>query len=233
MTPTSTVYRLHAPEPILVPAKGDAFDFRLRVMYVWTAEHMTYPELQARAQYHLPWAGGVLWEQAIDLARQFEPHRAHDLEKALNERLAARRWFPSDKLPRLTVRAWVSPDERVRELLQPYWTERLGLECQHELQKLRAAHAVELTRLWRAALESLEDVPVMAYAAQLTNEQFAEVFGRYVAERRGTVPELVDLLREAVRGHNDLGLGPSEYTQAWDLALRTYQQRHGLAPGAN
>ena len=49
-------------------------------------------------------------------------------------------------------------------------------------------------------LQSLEDDPVTAHAARLTGEQFAEVFRRYVQERRETVPDLVELLREAVRG---------------------------------
>ncbi|MEV0004828.1 hypothetical protein AB0H28_21450 [Micromonospora sp. NPDC050980] len=229
-TPPVTVsFRQEVPQPVLAPAKGDAFDFRLHPVFVWTAQHMTSEHLRLRAEGYLPWAGGILREEAVGLSRQHEPHRSHELEQALNARLTGRRWPREGTTPFFTVQVRVSPDERVRERLRPYWEDRIRLECDHELQKIRARQADELTRRWCEVLQNLEDDPVTAHAARLTGEQFAEVFRRYVAERRETVPELVELLREAVRGHNDLNMGPSEYTQAWDTALRTYEQQHGLA----
>ncbi|WP_434743755.1 hypothetical protein [Micromonospora sp. SH-82] len=189
---------------------------------------MSVDQLQVRARLHLPWAGSIVQEQATDLACGHDPHHAQDLERALNDHLAGRRWPHSDALLGFTALVRVSPDERIRERLRPYWEERIELEYKHELQKIRVEQANELTRCWSAVFRGLEDLPVTAHAAWLTSEDFAEVFGRYLTERRGTVPELVSLLREAVRGHNDLGLGPSEYTQAWDAALRSYEERHGL-----
>ncbi|RGC66031.1 hypothetical protein C5N14_26040 [Micromonospora sp. MW-13] len=228
LTPPTVSFRQDVPQPILVPAKGDAFDFRLHVVYLWRAQHMTFEELRFRAERYLGWAGGIVRERAVDLAREHEPHRSHELERALNNRLVGQRWPRDESLPHFGVQVRVSPDERVRERLRPYWEERIKLECDHELQKIRARQADDLTRRWCAVLQALEDDPVTAHAARLTGEQFAEVFRRYVEERRGTVPELVTLLREAVRGHNDLGLGPSEYTQAWDAALRSYERQHGF-----
>ncbi|MGY4912894.1 hypothetical protein [Micromonospora aurantiaca (nom. illeg.)] len=226
--PVAVSFRQEVPQPLLVPAKGDAFDFRLYAVYVWTAHRMTFEELRFRAEGYLTWACGILREQAVDLARRHEPHRSHELEQALNAHLSGQRWPRQGTTPSFTAQVRVSPDERVRERLRPYWEDRIKLECDHELQKVRARQADDLTRRWCAVLQNLEGDPVTMHAARLTGEQFAEVFRRYVAERRETVPELVELLREAVRGHNDLNMGPSEYTQAWDAALRTYELQHGL-----
>ncbi|MFY1599427.1 hypothetical protein [Micromonospora sp. WMMD737] len=231
--PDTVTFRHDVPQPILVPARGDAFDFRLHAVYNWTAQNMPYEALRLRAERYLAWAGGIVRERAVDLARQYEPHRSHDLERALNDRLAGQRWPREGSQPYFWVQVRVSPDERVRERLRPYWEQRIKLECDHELEKIRAQQADELTRRWCAVLQSLEDDPVTAHAARLTGEQFAEVFRRYVEERRGTVPDLVQLLREAVRGHGDLGMGPSEYTEAWDAAIRTYERRHGLSERTN
>ncbi|MFF0722973.1 hypothetical protein [Verrucosispora sp. NA02020] len=232
--PVRVTFRQDVPRPMLVPAKGDAFDFCLYVAYLWTASNMPFEELQMRAEGLLPWARSIVRERVIDLAREYEPHRAHDLERALNNVLMHQRW-PQEQgqLPQFGVRIRVSPEDRVRERLRPYWEERIRLECDHELQKIRARQADELTRRWGTVLRDLEDDPVTAHAAALAGEQFADIFRRYVEERRGSVPDLVRLLREAVKGHSDLALGPSEYTQAWDLALRTYERQHGLSEQVN
>ncbi|WP_431882238.1 hypothetical protein [Micromonospora gifhornensis] len=226
--PTRVTFRQDVPQPLLVPAKGDAFDFNLHVVYLWTATNMSFDGLRLRAEALLPWAMGIVRERAVDLAREHEPHRSHDLERALNDLLMHQRWPQEAHLPQFTVRLRVSPDERVREWLRPYWEQRIALECEHELEKIRTRQADDLTRRWAAVLQNLQDEPVTAYAARLTGAEFAEVFQRYVTERRDIVPKLVELLREAVKGHGDLGLGPSEYTQAWDIALRTYERQQGL-----
>ncbi|GIJ79347.1 hypothetical protein SAMN05443287_101915 [Micromonospora phaseoli] len=231
--PVRVTFRQDVPQPLLVPAKGDAFDFSLHTVYLWTAPNMSFEDLRLRAEALLPWAGGIVRERAVDLAREHEPHRAYDLERALNNLLMHQRWPQDANLPQFGVHLRVRPDERVRERLRPYWEERIKLECDHELHKIRARQADDLTRQWGAVLRSLEDDPVTAHAARLAGERFAEIFHRYVEERRESVPDLVNLLREAVKGHGDLGLGPSEYTQAWDVALRTYERQHGLTERIN
>ena len=75
---------------------------------------MTYEELRLRAERHLAWAGGIVRDRAVDLARQYEPHRSHDLERALNDRLAGQRWPREGSQPYFWVQVRVSPDERVR-----------------------------------------------------------------------------------------------------------------------
>ncbi|MDG4830497.1 hypothetical protein O7627_14440 [Solwaraspora sp. WMMD1047] len=77
-------------------------------------------------------------------------------------------------------------------------------------------------------LRGLEQDPETSYAARLTGKRFAQVFGEYVRDRQRVVPDLVTLLQSALKGHGELGMGPSEYTEAWDVALRTYQRQHGM-----
>lgn len=221
--------RQEAPEPVLVPARGEAFDFRIHPSYTWTAKDMPYEEFRQRVEGYLGWASGVVRDQSADLARRHDPHRSHQLERVLNDHFAGEFWPRSGDGPRFTVQVRVLPDQRIRDRLRPYWEERISLECAHELATLRTRQAEQLTNSWREVLRSLDGDPVTRHAARLTEKQFAQVFGEYADELRRATPELVTLLREAVKGHHDLGLGPSEYTEAWDAAIRTHERQHGLA----
>ena len=102
VAPVTVSYRQEAPQPVLVPARGDAFDFRLNPVFVWTAQHMTSEYLRLRAGSYLTWAGGILREEAVGLSRQHEPHRSHELEQALNTRLTGRRWPREGAAPSFT-----------------------------------------------------------------------------------------------------------------------------------
>lgn len=219
--------RRDLPELILVPSRGDAFDFQVQAALTWTAHQMSQPEFALRVDKRVPWAAAIVREEAARAAREYLPHQAHHLEVALNHRFAELTPRDPDDMPRFSARVWVRPDDRVRDRLRPYWEERIRLECEHELNKLRAAQADELTRRWRDVFDGLERELVSPHAAQLAGERFAKVFGEFVKERRRVVPDLVTLLEQAVKG-NELVMGPLEYTEAWDLALQTYRRQHGL-----
>nr|MDT0663212.1 hypothetical protein [Micromonospora sp. DSM 115978] len=228
--PESVSHRRDPHEPILVPALGDAFDFQVYAAFTWTAHRMTHEDLLYRIDRASPWAVATVREWSAAVSRGYPPHRSAELEQGLNTRFNGQSW-PSgsgEGAPRFSVQVRVSPDQRVRERLRPYWEERIKLECEHELNKLRTLQAEELTRRWREVLRGLEQDPETSYAARLTGERFAQVFGEYVRDRQRVVPDLVALLEAALKGHGELGMGPSEYTEAWDVALRTYQRQHGL-----
>ncbi|WDZ82368.1 hypothetical protein [Micromonospora cathayae] len=226
--PAELVLRREAREPVLVPARGDAFDFQVHPAYTWTGRGASFGEFRQRVDGYLDWAGGVVRDQAADLARRHEPHRSHELERALNAHLAGQVWPRGGDGPRFTVQVRVLPDQRIRDQLRPYWEERIRLECRHELDTLRTRQAEDLTSRWREVLSRLADDPVTRHAARLTEKQFAQVFGEYADERRRVPMELAELLRDALKGHHDLGLGPSEYTEAWDAAIRAHQRQYGL-----
>ncbi|MEO3747540.1 hypothetical protein [Plantactinospora sp. B5E13] len=218
-------------EPFTVPALGDAFDFQIHPVMTWSAKEMAFDELRHLVDRWTPWACGVVREVAAIPARGFAPHRAYDLERLLNAQFEGQSWprGAEGSAPRFVAQVRVAPDPRVRERLRPYWEERIRLECDHELDKLRSDQADRMTRRWREVLANLEHDPVTSHAARLTGERFAQVFGEFVSERKRAVPDLIELLEMALKGHSDLQMGPSEYTEAWDLALQTYRQQHGLA----
>ena len=93
----------------------------------------------------------------------------------------------------------------------------------------RARQVDELTRHWSAILEKLEREPSKIHAAMLSETTFAAVFDAFVKGKHQKVNELLDLLKKAADAHrNDVGLGPSDYTRAWDQALKAFQRLHGL-----
>jgi hypothetical protein len=53
------------------------------------------------------------------------------------------------------------------------------------------------------------------------------VFGEFAAQRKQGIDQIIELLREAVRQQDTLGLGPSEYTRTWDAALQTLLRQYG------
>ncbi|GAB2932512.1 hypothetical protein GCM10027280_20230 [Micromonospora polyrhachis] len=228
--------QIEPDEPILVPAERDAFDFYIHPVYIWSGVGLPVQQLRQYAHQFEGWARRTVRDEAIGISRQHAPHQGRALEWALNERFDSQNWPRSYRIDGLVLkfrpRVRVVLDQRIREYLRPYWQERIRMECDHELGLLRTRLVAELTREWCEVLRRLGQEPTAAHASRLTDERFAKVFREFVEEQRQVVPDIVDLLRYAVGKHDDLGLGPSEYTQAWDVALRTYQKQHGLTIGA-
>ncbi|WP_127503246.1 hypothetical protein [Actinoplanes solisilvae] len=165
------------------------------------------------------------------MARSVAPHRAPRLEDEINK--TADVWKRLRDLDRdfwFAVSVRVEPDEAVVEQMRPYWAERIKAECDHELGLQRARYAEELTTRWSGIFDQLAQDPRASFAAQLSEEEFARVFGNFVGSRRKAVHDLLDLLSSAVRGHGEAGLGPSEYTKAWDQAIKAFQKQYGLRP---
>ncbi len=222
--------RFETTEAIHVVADGDAFEFQVFPTFVWRAAGCTREELEADAGLLMPRARRTARSFVGPLARRCPPHQARALEAEANEQLADKSWRVEyeDRSFTFGMTVRVVPDEQVRERLRPYWEERIKMECDHELGLRRAQLVDELTRNWSAILDKLEQDPRTMHAARLSEQQFAEVFGEFVTERKEVVRDLLLLLRSAVKGHGDLGLGPSEYTRAWDEALKVFQRQHGL-----
>jgi hypothetical protein len=221
----------HEPaEPLRVLADGDAFVFRVFPTYEWRAYADSMDELEEWTARLLPRARRTVLHVLRPIACAHQPHRARDFETEVNKRADGewRRltdegrefWFM------FTVRA--EPDELVQEQIRPYWEARIKAECDHALGLQKAQQADELTRRWSAIFDNLEKDPRAAHAARLSGEDFAEVFGAFVGGRKKAVLDLLQLLRDAVNGQGEAGLGPSEYTRAWDEALKAFQQQYGL-----
>jgi hypothetical protein len=222
--------RLEPADPIRLLAEGDAFTFNAYPTYVWRGHAASREDLEDVARRLMPRARRTVVHVLRPIARLHHPHHAQKFEAAANEQTHEdwRRlsedgrdvWF------KFTVRA--EPDEAVQEQIRPYWEARIKSECDHALGLQRAQQADELTRRWSAIFDKLEQDPRAAHAARLSGAAFAEVFGAFVGGKQKAVADLLQLLRDAVNGQGEAGLGPSEYTRAWDEAINAFQQQYGL-----
>ena len=223
----------HAPEePVRLLADGDAFQFRVYPTFEWRGLAQSRDDLVAATSPLMGRARRTLANVLRPMARSFEPHRAREFETAANKRADGQSWTIHDEGRgySLGFTVTVQPDELVQEQLRPYWEARIKSECDHKLGLQRARQVDQLTRQWSIILDQLEQDPRTLHAAQLSEADFARVFGMFVDGRRKEVHDLLDLLRNAVNAHGDVGLGPSEFTRAWDQALKMYQRRHGFQP---
>ncbi|MCZ7429016.1 hypothetical protein O7607_25015 [Micromonospora sp. WMMA1949] len=149
-TPVTTVDR-RTPEPLTVPAQGQVYVFLVRATYTWSSDSAR-PELFGwYVDYFQQQAAQRLHRLAVRCAAEVPPHRPRDLHAALTAALAeddpppwtyARGEVTFACEPDVTVHL----DERVRKLLQPYWEQRIALECERDLARRRAEYAEERER---------------------------------------------------------------------------------------
>jgi hypothetical protein len=225
--------RLAPHDPLQLLAEGDVLAFQVYLNVQWRGPADSYDDLLVTARTLVPKVRHLVTEWFRPVARTYEPRKAIDLEKELNRRLGDtwRTLTEDGQELRYLVRLRVEPDEIVREQMRPYWAARIKAECDHALELQRAEQAETLTKHWSTVFEQLAKNPRAAYAARLSEQEFAEVFKTYVDGRERAVHDLVGLLRSAVNDHRDVKLGPSEYTRAWDDAIKAFEQMYGLKPG--
>ncbi|MDG4800442.1 hypothetical protein [Micromonospora sp. WMMD980] len=149
-TPVTTVDR-RFPAPLTVPAQGQVYVFLVRATFTWSSD-TARPELFGwYVDYFQPQATQRLHRLARRCAVEVPPHRPRELLTALTAALAA-----DDPPPWTYARGEVTfacepdvtvhLDERVRRLLQPYWEQRIALECERDLARRRAEYAHERDR---------------------------------------------------------------------------------------
>ncbi|MFG1673647.1 hypothetical protein [Micromonospora sp. NPDC049282] len=135
-------------EPLVVPAQGQVYVFGVRATFTWSSD-TARPELFGwYVDYFQPQAAQRLHRLAARCAVEVPPHRPRELLATLTAALAA-----DDPPPWTYARGEVTfacepdvtvhLDERVRRLLQPYWEQRIALECERDLARRRAAYAQE------------------------------------------------------------------------------------------
>ncbi|WP_199737124.1 MULTISPECIES: hypothetical protein [Micromonospora] len=164
--PAVTIVDRRVLPAVLVPAQGQVYGFVVRTTFTWTSDSVG-PELFGwYVDYFQAQASQRLHRIATRCARESPPHRPREAEIALHAAFTG-----DDALPWTYVRGEVvftcEPDvsvrldERVRRLLQPYWDQRIALECERDLDRRRAEYAEE--RQAREAAESTEaDAPPSA-----------------------------------------------------------------------
>ncbi|MFG1866635.1 hypothetical protein [Micromonospora arborensis] len=141
-----------APRLIAVPARGYVYSFYLRATFAWSSPASLRAEvLSWYVQYFQPNAIQRLTRIAADAARDLPPHRAGDLEVALQQALAEDPvWHYQRGDIVITCRpdAAVRLDERIMPALQPHVDRLVELEYQFDEQLRQARYAEELSRQW-------------------------------------------------------------------------------------
>ncbi|MFR9777810.1 hypothetical protein ACL02O_17370 [Micromonospora sp. MS34] len=146
--PTVMIVDRRIPPALMVPAQGQVYGFVVRATFTWCSDSAR-PELFGwYVDYFQPQAVQRLQRIAARCAREVPPHRPREVEIALYEALTG-----DDALPWRYERGEVTfsceadvsvhLDQRVRRLLQPYWDQRIALECERDLDRRRAEYEQE------------------------------------------------------------------------------------------
>jgi hypothetical protein len=125
------------------PARGDAFNFHIRVRCSWIVQ-ATAPsdpkaiknktaEIRKFIQRNRAITRDRIEERIRPEARKFPPYRAAEAEDALNNAISD---CLNDGDIRVMVRAWVDVPGPLREDLQKVWRERLVAESARDLERI-------------------------------------------------------------------------------------------------
>jgi hypothetical protein len=194
--------RRDAPAPIVVPARGYVFTFRVHASFVWSSDGLPREVLSGSAQHFMPYAIRELTRLAAARARDLPAHRARKLEVELQHAIAeAGPWQCESGGVRVTCQAYVSVelDDEVKRAVKPYWEQLIKLDYEHHVDAKRAAYVDRMSRQWATILSELVDSPVAGGAATLANESLAAVVRDFLTERNAEARRLEDLLAEHAR----------------------------------
>jgi hypothetical protein len=141
------------------PALGDGFNFRIRVRCFWTIQATAPDEKReteiAEVRKFIDDSRAVtrdrIEENIRPIARTFEPYRAAEAEKVLNDQL--RHCIKGGDVL-VTLRIWVDVTDPVREDLQKVWHNRLAWDAGGDLQKEQVRLLGELQERWEELLKA-------------------------------------------------------------------------------
>ncbi|MCN0154888.1 hypothetical protein NDQ86_22950 [Salinispora arenicola] len=185
--------------PLVVPASGYVFTFRVHATFHWSAEGVYQEQLSSLMDALAPYPVRRLKALAARHARNHAPHRARELEQELQQALTEGGPWPfAWRGIAATCRPYVSVelDEQVKEAVRPYWEQLIRLDCEHDVRVRRAEYTERLSRQWTDILTDLLGSPAAAGAAEMTERELAEVVGRIVAEQRAAAEKLEDMMAE-------------------------------------
>lgn len=188
--------------PVVVPASGYIYNFNVHATFVWVSHGLSRELLNGSVQHFMPYAVRELKVLAAHLSRHHPPHHARELEIELQRSLGdrgMRSYKRGDVEIMCRPYVWVELEDRVKRAVQPYWEQLIKLDCEHEVQSKRAEYAEQLSKQWLAILTDLLGSPLADGAAKMTENEFAAVVEKIVAERKAAAAKLDGLLEEKVR----------------------------------
>ncbi|MFF0659429.1 hypothetical protein [Micromonospora tulbaghiae] len=194
--------RRDVSSPIVVPARGHVFTFRVRAAFIWSSEGIPRETLNGSAHFFMPYATRALTRLATARARNFAAHRARELEVELQRAVAESgpwRYERSGVQVTCQPHVWVELDDGVKQAVRPYWEELIKLDCEYDVDVKRAQNAERLSRQWLSILEKLVESPVAGGAARMTSDNLAAVVQDLIAQQQAAAQRLEDLLGEKLR----------------------------------
>ncbi|MFR9777784.1 hypothetical protein ACL02O_17230 [Micromonospora sp. MS34] len=194
--------RRDVSSPIIVPARGHVFTFRVRAAFIWSSDGIPREILSGSAHFFMPYAIRALTRLAAARARNFAAHRARELEVELQRAVAdSGPWRYERGGVQVTCQphVWVELDDGVKQAIRPYWEQLIKLDCEYDVDVKRAQYAERLSRQWLSILEKLVDSPVAGGAARMTSESLAAVVQDLIAEQQAAAQRLEDLLGDRLR----------------------------------
>lgn len=225
-------------EPLSVVARGNVFEFHLDAHFLWRSQDLSWEALRDRALDLDGNARGELLRKCWGPARTFDPLDAMAFENHMNGVLAGG-WCYGEVgaqatcLPSVRVRV----DPVLREHLRPLAVQQAENREAHEVAKLRAQHAEELTEIWLQVIRQLEQLPelgiperqlLVPFAAALADGDFAKVMKDVRGERHIGTVALAEVLQLAT--HNFESVGLYEFAKAYDATHQAFRVQMGLGP---
>ncbi len=217
--------------PMEIPARGEVFNFLVQMEAVWSVDAKDIPDLHARTDRKAASAQRAVYDAIWAIGREYAPHQAQEAEEAMVERLRKPICFDDGGTQvRCEARVRVRSDPRVLTVLEPYWRRYVEMESEHLLGMLRADRVKERTEHWRTIMNELADVDfgdlVLPYAAQLTDNAFADAVGSLENDRQRARVDLVTVLGNASKSHTRMGM--FEFADAYDKAIKAFKKSQGL-----
>lgn len=214
-------------EPLLIPSRGEGFDFAVSYDVVWSATRCTREGLAGRIERHENSVRHDVLERIWSVGREFHPHDPHSAELRMSERLSGGWCYgPDRESVRCEIKIRVNSDVRIGEMQAGYYEQLVAMDCDHMLKLRRMENVACELKGWRQVVEELGDAITVVHAARLVDPEVSAVLTSHAAERRKSAEDLVTVLRDATRDHAQVGL--YEFANAYDLAVRSFMQQQGL-----
>ncbi|WP_405583010.1 hypothetical protein [Streptomyces sp. NBC_01190] len=219
-------------------AAHDMFSFEVAPHFRWTSSAMSLELLRQRALIHQDAAVVELTRRAWPLIRTCDPSDPMLAEKTVNDALRAGWWYDDQEggihcEPSVRVRI----DPALRAHVKPYHLSELSMDRERRLSLQRADNVKELGEKWIEVVRELERLgeltPIerrlmLPMVSMLVDADFAKVMQKLETARRSGTVVLAQVLDQAVKNHEQVGL--FEYANAYDKALRAFCQQMGLTP---
>jgi hypothetical protein len=228
--------RIDVPLTLLTPAKGDGFDFDVRVSLIWTGpKEIDAEELRRRVQPHETVVKEAIAGQVRCVARRFPPNQPAEAERSLAEELhclAHERRPDAGEEDQVDWSTLVSVDlvDAVKVLQQEFWAQRLRQAADEEFARVRqdaddrfsrdrVDELRKLVALWR---EFLGDLNVDNPEKGKPSPSLARHLAR-LAARPGEAAQTVDALTRDWEQQSGLLLRVVEQAVVTHQNLNTYE----------